>query len=420
MHDLLLIALYAALGAVAVGLAGLLALHALRRRSVAVSLAVLTAVAVGSVLAGTLSVAWAMLLNRHDLGVVTTVCAMAGVTATATALFLGRWVIGGHRALEQAARALGGVGATVGVDGGSGARSAGGHGPGDAAPAGANGRAGNGTATDAEPPGAGVSAAAGGFIEPTTPMPAELASLSRQLARTSENLAASRERERALEASRRELVAWISHDLRSPLAGLRAMAEALEDGIAEDPARYHRQIRGEVERLSGMVGDLFELSRIQAGSLALSPTRVSAYDLVSDAIAGADALAGERGVRLADEGVEQVPVEVDGKEMSRVLANLLVNAIHRTPADGTVAVAATRREDAVVLSVTDGCGGIPAQDLPRVFDTGWRGTDARTPPGGAGLGLAIVRGIVEAHQGRAAVRNVPGGCRFEVTLPAAH
>jgi signal transduction histidine kinase len=240
------------------------------------------------------------------------------------------------------------------------------------------------------------------------------------LADTSARLAASRERERALETSRRELVAWISHDLRSPLAGLRAMAEALEDGIAEDPARYHRQIRGEVERLSGMVGDLFELSRIQAGSLTLSPTRVSAYDLVSDAIAGADALASELGVRLADEGVEQIPVEVDGKEMSRVLANLLINAIHRTPADGTVAVAARQEEDAVVLSVTDGCGGIPADDLPRVFDTGWRGTDARTPPAGAGLGLAIVRGIVEAHKGRAAVRNVPGGCRFEVTLPAAH
>ncbi|MGH3323158.1 MAG: sensor histidine kinase, partial [Streptomyces sp.] len=226
-------------------------------------------------------------------------------------------------------------------------------------------------------------------------------------------------RERALEASRRELVAWISHDLRSPLAGLRAMAEALEDGIAEDPARYHRQIRGEVDRLSGMVGDLFELSRIQAGSLALSPTRMSVYDLVSDAIAGADPLAVERGVRLADDGVEQLPVEVDGREMTRVLANLLVNAIHRTPADGTVAVAARREADAVVLSVTDGCGGIPADDLPRVFDTGWRGTGARTPPGGAGLGLAIVRGIVEAHEGRAAVCNVPGGCRFEVTLPAA-
>lgn len=120
-------------------------------------------------------------------------------------------------------------------------------------------------------------------------------------------------------------------------------------------------------------------------------------------------------------------MEVDGKEMTRVLANLLVNAIRHTPADGTVAVAAERRDDAVVLSVTDGCGGIPAEDLPRVFDTGWRGTEARTPPtgsgdappAGAGLGLAIVRGIVEAHAGSARVRNVPGGCRFEVTLPAA-
>lgn len=410
MRDLLFIALYAALGAAAVGLAGLLALRALRRRSVAASLAVLTAVAVGSMMAGTLSVSWAMLLNKHDLGVVTTVCAVAGVTATVTALLLGRWVIGGHRALEQAARALGDA-EDPGDEGGnapvahidSASATHGRH-------ASRRGHRGDGEARNGS----------GGFQEPTTPMPAELASLSRQLADTSARLAASRGRERALEASRRELVAWISHDLRSPLAGLRAMAEALEDGIAEDPGRYHRQIRGEVERLTGMVGDLFELSRIQAGSLTLTPTRMSAYDLVSDAIAGADALALERGVRLADEGVQRVPVEVDGKEMTRVLANLLVNAIHRTPADGTVAVSARQEEGRVVLSVTDGCGGIPADDLPRVFDTGWRGTDARTPPGGAGLGLAIVRGIVEAHQGRAAVRNVPGGCRFEVTLPGAH
>jgi signal transduction histidine kinase len=405
VRDLLIIALYAALGAAAVGLAGLVALRALRRRSVAASLAVLTAVAVGSMLAGTLSVAWAMMLNKHDVGVVTTVCAMAAVTATVTALLLARWVIGGHRALEQAARALGDT-----DEDGEGA-GAGGQGQGHGAGRGVDG----GEVASGLAPRNG----SGGFIEPTTPMPAELASLSRQLADTSGRLAASRQRERALEASRRELVAWISHDLRSPLAGLRAMAEALEDGIAEDPARYHRQIRGEVERLSGMVGDLFELSRIQAGSLTLSPTRMSVYDLVSDAIAGADALANERGVRLADEGVEQVPVEVDGKEMTRVLANLLVNAIHRTPADGTVAVGARRDAGGVVLSVTDGCGGIPADDLPRVFDTGWRGTNARTPPGGAGLGLAIVRGIVEAHKGRAAVRNVPGGCRFEVTLPGA-
>jgi signal transduction histidine kinase len=399
--DLLLIALYAALGAAVVGLVGLLSLRALRRRSVAVSLAVLTAVAVGAMLAGTLSVAWAMFLNKHDLGVVTTVCAVAAVTATVTALLLARWVISGHRALEQAARAIGDTGDEAGGEDDSLAQGA-------AVPKGGAAQEGDDGIRES-----------GGFVQPAVPMPAELTSLSRQLAATDTKLAASRRRERALEASRRELVAWISHDLRSPLAGLRAMAEALEDGIAEDPARYHRQIRGEVERLSAMVGDLFELSRIQAGSLALSRTRMSVYDLVSDAIAGADPLAAEQGVKLADEGVERVPVEVDGKEMTRVLANLLVNAIRRTPADGTVAVAARQRAGSVVLSVTDGCGGIPAEDLPRVFDTGWRGTDARTPPAGAGLGLAIVRGIVEAHAGRAAVQNVPGGCRFEVTLPTA-
>lgn len=114
-----------------------------------------------------------------------------------------------------------------------------------------------------------------------------------------------------------------------------------------------------------------------------------------------------------------MPVEVDGKEMSRVPGNLLVNVIRRTPADGSVAVAAEGCAEGAVLSATDGCGGIPEDDLPRVFDTGWRGTHARTPPAGAGLGLAIVRGIVKAHQGRPAVRNVSGGCRFEVTLPLA-
>ncbi|WP_165990042.1 sensor histidine kinase KdpD [Streptomyces sp. YIM 98790] len=367
MRDLALIALYAALGAAVAGVLGALALRAVRRRSVAVSLAVLTAAAVGAMLAGTLAVAEAMFLSRHDLAVVTTVGAVGALTATATALLLGRWVIAGHRALERAAGGLGEDGT---------------------------------------------------FTAPSGPMPAELASLARAMAEAGDRLAASRERERALEASRRELVAWISHDLRTPLAGLRAMAEALEDGIAGDPDRYHRRIRGEVERLSAMVGDLFDLSRIQAGSLALSPTRMSVYDLISDAIAGADPLARELGVKLADAGVEPVPVEVDGREMSRVLANLLVNAIRRTPPDGTVAVAARREHDAVVLSVTDECGGIRPEDLPRVFDTGWRGEDARTPPSGAGLGLAIVRGIVEAHAGRTEVHNIPGGCRFDIRLPA--
>ncbi|MGW4054321.1 sensor histidine kinase [Streptomyces sp. NPDC004779] len=368
MKDVLLIAAFAFAGAAFAGLLGAVALRLVRRRSVAVSLTVVAAVTVIAMLAGTLSVAQAMFLSSHDLWVVTVVVAMASLVSLATALVLGRWVVAGSRALTLAAREFG--------DGGS-------------------------------------------FSAPDGAAPAELAALTRELAATSAKLEASRERERALETSRRELVAWISHDLRTPLAGLRAMAEALEDGMAAEPARYHRQMRTEVERLTDMVGDLFELSRIHAGALVLSPSRVSVYDLVGDALSGADPLAREHRVRLVGHDVEAVPVEVDGREMTRVLANLLGNAIRHTPADGTVAVAARCLDGAVVVSVTDGCGGIPDDDLARVFDTGWRGTEARTPPAGAGLGLAIVRGIVEAHAGRAEVRNVPGGCRFEVILPAA-
>ncbi|MBQ0867884.1 HAMP domain-containing histidine kinase [Streptomyces sp. A73] len=372
MRDMLLIALFAFLGAAGAGLLGALALRALRHRSLVVSLTIVPTVAVIAMLAGTLAVAWAMFLSRHDLFVVTTVVAMAAVVSLATALLLGRWVAARSNALTLAARSFG--------DGGS-------------FPA----------------PGA---AEAGD--------PAEFAALTRELAATSEKLAASRDRERALESSRRELVAWISHDLRTPLAGLRAMSEALEDGMVEDTGRCLRQIRTEVERLNAMVGDLFELSRIHAGSLALTTHQVSLSELVEEALAGADPLARQNGVRLVGDAVAAVPVEVDPHEMTRVLGNLLVNAIRRTPADGTVAVHARTAEEneKVVLSVTDGCGGIPEEDLPRVFDTGWRGTHARTPPG-AGLGLAIVRGIVEAHQGTAAVRNVTGGCCFELTLPRA-
>ncbi|WP_405949373.1 HAMP domain-containing histidine kinase [Streptomyces prunicolor] len=368
MRDAFLIALFAFLGAAAAGVLGAGALWLLRRRSLTASVSVVAAVAVTAMLAGTLAVAQAMFLSRHDLSVVTTVVAMAAVVSLLTALLLGRWVVARSRELALAARDFG--------DGGD-------------------------------------------YSAPARPATAELADVSRELAATSAKLAESRDRERALESSRRELVAWISHDLRTPLAGLRAMSEALEDGVAADPGRYLRQIRTEVERLNDMVGDLFELSRIHAGSLALTRSRMSLYDLIGDALAGADPLAREHGVRLVGDRIEPVPVEVDGKEMSRVLGNLLVNAIRRTPTDGTVAIAAERTAEGVVLSVTDGCGGIPEDDLPRVFDTGWRGTHARTPPAGAGLGLAIVRGIVEAHQGRAAVRNVSGGCRFEVTLPAA-
>ncbi|MDH6117789.1 HAMP domain-containing sensor histidine kinase [Kitasatospora sp. GAS204B] len=385
MKDLLLIALFAALGAGVAGMLGWPAVRLLRRRSVALSLFAVTVVTVLAMTAGTLAVAQAMFLSHHDLGVVITVTCMAAVVSLVMAALLGRQVVAGSRAVTRAARTVG---------------------------------------------------SADGFAAPVGPLGTELAELTAELAATSARLAESRQREQALESSRRELIAWISHDLRTPLAGLRAMAEALEDGVADEPARYHRQIRTEVDRLTGMVDDLFELSRIQAGALTLSLARVSVYDLVGDAIAGAYPLARERGVRLSGDRVEPAPVEVDGREITRVLGNLLINAIRSTPADGVVAVAARQRDGHVVLSVTDGCGGIPEADLARVFETGWRGGKARTPrpvrdpaagggavqhhgDTGAGLGLAIVRGIVEAHEGRASVYNVNGGCCFEIALPAA-
>ncbi|MFJ1824471.1 sensor histidine kinase, partial [Streptomyces sp. NPDC088178] len=312
MTDILLIALLALLGAAAAGLLGALALRLLRHRSLVVSMTVVAAVAVTAMLAGTLAVAWAMFLSPHDLTVVTTVVGMAAAVSLITAMMLGRWVAARSRELALAARSFG--------DGGT-------------------------------------------FAAPEEQASAELTSLARELAATSAKLEGSRERERALEASRRELVAWISHDLRTPLAGLRAMSEALEDGVAADSGRYLRQIRTEVGRMNEMVGDLFELSRIHAGSLTLAPTRICVHDLVGDALAGADPLAREHGVRLVGERIDAVPVEVDSKEMSRVLGNLLVNAIRRTPSDGTVAVAAHRDDHGVVLSVTDGCGGIPEEDL---------------------------------------------------------
>jgi signal transduction histidine kinase len=237
---------------------------------------------------------------------------------------------------------------------------------------------------------------------------------------------AARERERRLEAGRRELVAWVSHDLRTPLAGLRAMAEALEDGIISDTAtvaEYHRRIRVETDRMTQLVDDLFELSRINAGALRLMPTSVPLGDVVSDALAGVAPLAARRGIQLVAADSGWPVVRAGERELARIVSNLLINSVRYTPEDGTVHIAAGVERDDVWLAVSDTCGGIPENDLARVFDVAFRGERARTPAaaapgGGGGLGLAIVRGLVEAHGGHVNVRNTGSGCQFEVRLPA--
>jgi signal transduction histidine kinase len=237
-------------------------------------------------------------------------------------------------------------------------------------------------------------------------------------------LTEARGRERALEASRRELVAWVSHDLRTPLAGLRAMSEALEDQVVVDPrtvSAYHTQIRREVDRLSLMIDDLFELSRIHAGALRLNRRPVALEDMVAEVLASAEPVARAKGVRLAGSAVRGMPIYVDAAEFGRALRNLVINAVRHTPSDGTVEVLGDVQQGMARFSVADACGGIPPQDLPRVFDVAFRGEAARTPgpQEGAGLGLSIARGIVEAHAGQIAVRNAGPGCQFLIRLPLA-
>jgi signal transduction histidine kinase len=242
------------------------------------------------------------------------------------------------------------------------------------------------------------------------------------LQREVEREAAARAMEAEVEARRREMVAWVSHDLRTPLAGIRAMTEALEDGVAPDPSAYHRRIREEVDRLAGMVDDLLALSRLQSGQLELTRSLLALRDLVSDAIAGAEPLAHERGVTVSGSCDEGVRAYVDEAALSRALTNLVTNAVRYTPSGGAVRVEATSDGAVTTLRVTDTCGGIPADDLPRVFEAGWRGTAARTPgtATGAGLGLAVVRGLADALDGEVSAANNPTGtgCTFTLTVPA--
>ena len=240
----------------------------------------------------------------------------------------------------------------------------------------------------------------------------------------------ARLREQQMEAGRRELVAWVSHDLRTPLAGLRAMAEALEDRVVCDPeavAEYHRRIRLETDRMTRLVDDLFELSRINAGALRLALSTVPLAEVVSDAIATTAPLAESRGVRVVAAPSGWPMVTASEPELARVVANLVVNSVRYTPPDGTVRIDGGVDRDDVWLAVSDTCGGIPDGDLPRLFEVAFRGERARSPchaasppdgSGGGGLGLAIVRGLVEAHGGRVTADNIQGGCRFEVRLPA--
>jgi signal transduction histidine kinase len=257
---------------------------------------------------------------------------------------------------------------------------------------------------------------------PVRPLPQELAQVVSDLADTRATLSESRARERAAEQSRQELVSFMSHDLRTPLAGLRALSEGLEDGVIEDVPRALRHLRGTVTRMTGLVDDLFALSRVQGAPGTKQQRLVSLTEVVTDVTSEATATAAARQVTVEVSVPEDDRLAVLGvpEDLTRALGNLVANAIRHSEPQRSVRVLGRRAEDGrVQVAVVDGCGGIPEESLPRVFDTGWRGTPSRSgDDGGAGLGLAIARGVVESHAGRIGVRNVEGGCCFEVELPA--
>jgi signal transduction histidine kinase len=371
--DLLHISERVVLLSVIVTFLGIGLLRLLAAKSIGLMLTLVVAVSVVCSLLGVGVIAWLMMGTTSDRDVMIDLMAIAGLAGFAVAMFVGRRIIRASKALSSAVHAVG---------------------------------------------------ESGVYVAPQQTLPAELAELSSGLTAAHERLAKARTRERALEASRRELVAWVSHDLRTPLAGLRAMAEALEDQVVIDPrevSQYHSQIRREVDRLTLMIDDLFELSRIHAGALRLSKRMVGLEDLVAEVVASAEPVARAKGVRLTGAAVRGMPVFVDSAEMGRALRNLVTNAIRHTPSEGGVDVLAEVQSGMACVSVSDACGGIPPGDLPRVFDVAFRGESARTPgpQEGAGLGLSIARGIVEAHSGQIAVRNAGPGCQFLIRLPLA-
>jgi signal transduction histidine kinase len=202
------------------------------------------------------------------------------------------------------------------------------------------------------------------------------------------------------------------------------MAEALEDQVVTDPREvdlYHTQIRIETDRLAAMIDGLFQLSKIHAGALRLAPRPTGLGDLITEVAASAGPVARAKGVRLVGGAAPGMAVLIDPAEFGRAVSNLVTNAIRHTPPGGAVQLLGEIRAGVACVSVTDQCGGIPPGDLPRVFDVAFRGESARTPDpsGGAGLGLSIARGIVEAHSGQISVGNTGPGCRFTITLPLA-
>lgn len=341
--------------------AGIAAAYALRLLpTVRLQLAALALLAVALPLAAVLTSGWVM-FHMHDDAKILAVSSAAALSAVVGALLLGRWVITPLERLRRASSEL--------------AR-------GDLA------------------------------ARATEQGPRELSELGRAFNGMAESI------ERLFDA-RRQLVAWASHDLRSPLASVQAMLEAVEDGVAR-PDEYLPAIRDQMRILSTLVDDLFELTRIDAGVLTLELREITLDDLVESCVRGLEADARSRGIRLETHWrAKPPPVRCAPEKVERILHNLLTNALRHTPGDGSVAVVVDAKPQAVTVAVEDSGAGLSDETVAHMFERFWRADPARSADG-SGLGLAIAHGLVEAQGGRIWAENRPeGGARVAFTLRPA-
>jgi signal transduction histidine kinase len=266
---------------------------------------------------------------------------------------------------------------------------------------------------------------AGGDLETRVPVAGrdELSSLALTFNQMAEQLQTADRKQRELEGLRRDLVAWASHDLQTPLTSMRAILEALADGVVDEPEmvrRYLNTAQKDVMSLSALIDDLFQMSQLDAGGFPLHRANSSLGDLVSDTLESFSELAYRESIKLEGRVEADVdPVHMDTQAIGRVLNNLISNALRHTTAGGEIMVHARRTGSNVEVSVRDSGEGIRAEDLPHIFERFYRGEKSRNRgTGGAGLGLAIARGIVRAHGGDIRVESDIGkGTAFTFTIP---
>lgn len=362
----------------------MLLLRLLRSRPLFARLLVVSISAIVAVAASVLAISIEMYLSEHDFSVLIWVLAFAAVFGCLAAWVLARSVRGSMQSLAEEAQRIGAVSQRA-------------------------------TDTDAL---ATESVQSEGASD-------EFTALSRELAEVSQRVRMARAELEELDSARRRFFAWISHDLRTPLAAVRAIAEAAESSNNAETRELAHGIGAQAVTMTRLVDDLSELSQLSSGHLTLHPELLELRDIVSDNVADMHAAAEQRNVSIVAAGIEGHMVWADPHRLGRIITNLLSNAIRHSPEGSTVLITATELDDRLVLGILDQGSGVATADLDRMFEVGWRDDLARAKPDGdivassAGLGLAIARGLARAHGGDLSAERTDTGFRMNLRLPIA-